>query len=246
VHIQSAIDIPRHHHDLLWQLSADVEAFLIEARSVYELLGKFLRHFCLLIFQREVTQKDIISAVRELGVDVSWFSVLKDNRDLFVHSAASLLAVERISTDPPEFDLILLKRTVEVLDDKDFIRFRDLRAVQKELSKSVTKVATWIENEISAVEAEEDDLLDAIESGTNTRDSRTLRMQANEIIVKDEEILGGSPVFRGTRVPFQALLDYLEGGQTLDEFLDDFPTVSKEAAVGALELAKSLLVDQLG
>jgi uncharacterized protein (DUF433 family) len=51
---------------------------------------------------------------------------------------------------------------------------------------------------------------------------------------------------RGTRVPFQALLDYLEGGQTLDEFLDDFPTVSKEAAVGALELAKSLLVDQLG
>jgi predicted XRE-type DNA-binding protein len=89
-----AIYIPRHHHDLLWQLSADVEAFLIEARPVYELRGKFLRHFFLLIFQREVTQKDIISAVRELGVDVSWFSVLKDNRDLFVHSAASLPAVE--------------------------------------------------------------------------------------------------------------------------------------------------------
>jgi uncharacterized protein (DUF433 family) len=41
-------------------------------------------------------------------------------------------------------------------------------------------------------------------------------------------------------------LDYLEGGQTLDEFLDDFPTVSKDAAVASLELAKSLLVDQLG
>jgi uncharacterized protein (DUF433 family) len=53
-------------------------------------------------------------------------------------------------------------------------------------------------------------------------------------------------VFRGTRVPFQALLDYLEGGQTLDEFLDDFPTVSKESAVAALEYAKSLLVGQLG
>jgi uncharacterized protein (DUF433 family) len=71
-------------------------------------------------------------------------------------------------------------------------------------------------------------------------------MQPIDIIVKDEEILGGTPVFRGTRVPFQALLDYLEGGQTLDEFLDDFPTVSKDAAVAALELAKSLLVDQLG
>ena len=71
-------------------------------------------------------------------------------------------------------------------------------------------------------------------------------MQPIEIIVKDQEILGGTPVFRGTRVPFQALLDYLEGGQTLDEFLDDFPTVSKDAAVAALEFAKSLLVDQLG
>lgn len=74
----------------------------------------------------------------------------------------------------------------------------------------------------------------------------TPTMQANEIIVKDPDILGGTPVFVGTRVPFQALLDYLEGGETLDEFLDDFPTVSKDAAVAALELAKSLLVGQLG
>jgi len=52
-------------------------------------------------------------------------------------------------------------------------------------------------------------------------------------------------VFRGTRVPFQALLDYLEGGQTLDAFLDDFPTVTREAAVHALEHAKSLIVAEL-
>jgi uncharacterized protein (DUF433 family) len=68
----------------------------------------------------------------------------------------------------------------------------------------------------------------------------------NHVIVKDPEILGGTPVFFGTRVPFQALLDYLEGGQTLDEFLDDFPTVTRESAIAALELAKTLLVGQLG
>ncbi|MFZ3331214.1 MAG: DUF433 domain-containing protein [Candidatus Acidiferrales bacterium] len=67
-----------------------------------------------------------------------------------------------------------------------------------------------------------------------------------DIIVKDPEVLGGTAVFRGTRVPFQALLDYLEGGQTLDDFLDDFPTVTRSAAIAALELAKSLLVDELG
>ena len=69
---------------------------------------------------------------------------------------------------------------------------------------------------------------------------------SDEVIVKDLDILGGTPVFRGTRVPFQALLDYLEGGQTLDEFIDDFPTVTSEAAISALELAKAVLVGQLG
>ena len=69
--------------------------------------------------------------------------------------------------------------------------------------------------------------------------------QKNEVITKDPDILGGTPVFRGTRVPFQTLLDYLEGGQTLFEFLEDFPTVTREATVHALEHAKSLVVSQL-
>jgi uncharacterized protein (DUF433 family) len=67
----------------------------------------------------------------------------------------------------------------------------------------------------------------------------------SQVIVRDPEVLGGIPVFRGTRVPLQALLDYLEGGQPLSEFLDDFPTVCHEAAVAALELAKASLVGQL-
>ncbi len=66
-----------------------------------------------------------------------------------------------------------------------------------------------------------------------------------ETISKDRDILGGTPVFRGTRVPFVALLDYLEAGKTLDEFLDDFPTVSRPTAISALEFAKSLVLDQL-
>jgi len=68
----------------------------------------------------------------------------------------------------------------------------------------------------------------------------------NNVITRDPDVLGGTPVFRGTRVPFQSLLDYLEGGQTLGEFLEDFPTVTREAAVHALEHAKALVVGQLG
>lgn len=52
-------------------------------------------------------------------------------------------------------------------------------------------------------------------------------------------------MFSGTRVPFQALLDYLEGGQSLNDFLDDFPSVTREAAIHALEHAKALVVSEL-
>src|SRR5207302_11223677 len=76
------------------------------------------------------------------------------------------------------------------------------------------------------------------DSGVNRRHLAGSPMASlNNIITRDPELLGGTPVFRGTRVPFQALLDYIEGGQTLDEFLDDFPTVTREAAVNALEHA---------
>jgi uncharacterized protein (DUF433 family) len=61
------------------------------------------------------------------------------------------------------------------------------------------------------------------------------------VVIKDPDILGGTPVFRGARVPFSTLLDYLEGGDTLGEFLDDFPTVSRDAAIAALEQAKVLI-----
>lgn len=58
----------------------------------------------------------------------------------------------------------------------------------------------------------------------------------------DPDILGGTPVFVGTRVPVRTLLDYLEGGDSLHEFLEDFPSVAREQAVAALELAKQMLV----
>ena len=65
-----------------------------------------------------------------------------------------------------------------------------------------------------------------------------------DVIVKDPKILGGVPVFRGTRVPFKNLLDYLEGGHTLGEFLEQFPSVTREAAIAALEHAKELVLAQ--
>jgi uncharacterized protein (DUF433 family) len=62
------------------------------------------------------------------------------------------------------------------------------------------------------------------------------------VIIKDKDILGRTPVFRGTRVAIQTLFDYLEGGETLEDFLQGFPTVTREAALTALDEAKGLLL----
>jgi uncharacterized protein (DUF433 family) len=69
-----------------------------------------------------------------------------------------------------------------------------------------------------------------------------MKRNADSVIVQDPEVLSGEPVFRGTRVPFQALLDYLEAGDTLGQFLEQFPGVSRADAVAALEEAKALVL----
>jgi len=66
-------------------------------------------------------------------------------------------------------------------------------------------------------------------------------MKKQNIIHSDAEILGGVPVFAGTRVPLRNLIDFLEAGDSIDDFLDAFPSVSREQAVAALELACEVL-----
>ena len=65
------------------------------------------------------------------------------------------------------------------------------------------------------------------------------------VVCRDPEVIGGAPVFCGTRVPVQTLLDYLEGGESIDQFLSGFPSVTREQVVAFLEQAKDRLVDSV-
>jgi uncharacterized protein (DUF433 family) len=68
-------------------------------------------------------------------------------------------------------------------------------------------------------------------------------MSGTKLVVhRDPEILGGTPVFIGTRVPVKILFDYLEAGDSLDVFLDEFPSVGREQAVAAMEIAREAIV----
>lgn len=71
---------------------------------------------------------------------------------------------------------------------------------------------------------------------------RNEMINSNHVTHRHPDILGGTPVFVGTRVPVRSLFDYIEGGETLDEFLRQFPSVKREQAIAALELACDSLV----
>ena len=78
---------------------------------------------------------------------------------------------------------------------------------------------------------------------TETYAARVMSMaELSDIVRSDPSILGGTPVFVGTRVPIQSLFDYLEGGETLDEFLRQFPSVTRDQAIAALDLARATLL----
>ena len=69
-------------------------------------------------------------------------------------------------------------------------------------------------------------------------------MTAKELINIDPELMGGTPVFRGTRVPIKTLFDHLEEGDSIEIFLDDFPSVTREHALSLLEMAMSSVIDK--
>jgi uncharacterized protein (DUF433 family) len=70
-------------------------------------------------------------------------------------------------------------------------------------------------------------------------------MKLDELVVSNPEVMSGTPVFKGTRVPVSTIFHYLAAGDPLDEFLDDFPSVTREHAIAVLELTQSILLEKV-
>ena len=82
----------------------------------------------------------------------------------------------------------------------------------------------------------------SISAESRPNDPREKDMNPKAIVSIDNEAMGGTPVFLGTRVPVQSLFDYLEGGETVDEFLRQFPSVSREQAVASLKIGRDSVI----
>lgn len=70
-----------------------------------------------------------------------------------------------------------------------------------------------------------------------------IKKRSNKIITRNKDILGGTPVFKGTRVPIAALWDYVKAGDTVEDFLEDFPSVKREQAIALIERAQKRVIN---
>lgn len=138
---------------IAFELLADIEAFIFESRSTYEILGKFLTAFFRKIFDRALTEADLKAVMRDGGFDVEWTTLLRDERILFFHGTAPWLALmfRDDETDKPE--LLIVRRNVKNLNDPEsFARLADYDRIYWGLGDALKRMEEHILIEIQRYE----------------------------------------------------------------------------------------------
>jgi len=130
---------------LTYELLAGIDAFIFEARSTYEILGKFLVTFCRIIFAQALTEETLKGILREEGLDVAWATLLHDERILFFHQTAPWLALmfDDPRSAPPE--LLIVRGNVKTQDDPEsFMRLSDYNRIYSGLASALDKLQKYL------------------------------------------------------------------------------------------------------
>jgi len=142
---------------LPYELLLDMDSFLFETRSLYEIMGTFLGELFRTVFDRDVTQSDVKSILEAADIDTRWIDELRTNRILFFHKTAPWIAV-RVDGEDMSCDPVLLKRQVITFDDPDtFVEFARLREIYDGFVSSITELHRFILEQIRLHEPESDE-----------------------------------------------------------------------------------------
>lgn len=135
------------NEQIAYELLADVDAFIFESRSIYEILGKFLATLHRTIFNQPLSEDDLKAILREGGFDVAWTTLLRDERKLFFHDTAPWLALMYGDGTPPE--LLIVRQNVKTLDDPEtYARISDYNHIYSGLAHALDKLQEHILREI--------------------------------------------------------------------------------------------------
>jgi hypothetical protein len=138
---------------LPYELLLDMDSFIFETRSLYEITGKFLVALFQILFARIITESDLQSLLASAGIDARWIVELQENRKLFFHQTAPWLAVQ-MQRENMIFDPILLKRQTTSFAPEDFVSFNTLREIYEGFVDSATELHRYTMEQIRLYEAQ--------------------------------------------------------------------------------------------
>jgi hypothetical protein len=139
--------------ELSYELLLDMDTFIFETRSLYEIMGKFLVALFRVLFDRTVTESELQSLLSNAGIDTRWIAALRENRKLFFHETAPWLAVQA-QRENMAFDPILLKKQTTTFDSTEVVNFATLREIYEGFVNSATELHRYIMEQIRLYEAQ--------------------------------------------------------------------------------------------
>jgi hypothetical protein len=142
----------RDNH-LAYELLLDMDSFIFESRSLYEIVGKFLRNLLEAVSQRKITEKQLKAMLSTKGIDTRWIDILRETRQLFFHQTAPWLAIQ-VDSSPKRYNPILLKKSVVKIDTSEFVSFESLREIYEGFVNSLTALHDFVMEEIRKLESQ--------------------------------------------------------------------------------------------
>ena len=141
--IEHSSVLPLRDPSAVWRLMVDVDTFILQSRSTYEIVGKFLKAFFARVFEKQIDERDIRNAVAERGVDWTWVEMLSKARKEFFHNLAPAgIAITLDHANP----LSNLDVVIRVEGEADF-HFRNCRSIYDGFSRALTAIDQWIYDE---------------------------------------------------------------------------------------------------
>ncbi len=137
------------NQDLGFELIIDLDTFIFESRSTYEILGKFITEFFTKILEKSISEKDLIDNFKKKKISTDWIEILKESRIFFFHNGAPWIGFKPLDESFSSFEPIMLKRNILELKNKDdYLPFTKLKEIYGNFSKTLTALQEYIIEEI--------------------------------------------------------------------------------------------------
>ena len=139
---------------LPYEILVDIDSFIFESRSAYEIVGRFLVEFFERVLKRKVSESELKELLEVRIPDIRWIEELRNNRILFFHNTSPWIAVQIVQKTPLEFELVVLKGNVRNFENPDnYIKLEQLRAIYQEFEYSLAALQQWVIGQIEVFEA---------------------------------------------------------------------------------------------